>query len=634
MSALQEPIDFFVMPYPNDLRLDADGTPALARYPRPDPLPASYTDSVDQYGDHFGPTQAVYFRFEQPLDTSSLPMPADTMKAGASIFLVDVTPGSAHLGEQFPVEVEAKEKHLAYIGDDWLAVHPVPGYAPREGETYAVVVTDAITAKGSHVKAPAALERVLAGKPTTQHETDAVKVYAPLVAWLATQGQLAKHVAAATVYTTQKGSSIMDALRTAVNAQPAPTLAMLAHDASQSNALYDLYTGVYNTPNFQQGTPPYSTTGGMLNKDASGNYTPSRTEMIRVAFTIPKGTMPAAGWPLYQFFHGSGGLSTGLVDLGHSDTSADNPEPGKGPGYVVALHGIAAASSALPLNPERLPGASDYAYLNISNLAAFPETFQQGVFEQRLFADALSTLSIPKSTLAGCSTTAAGNAIFFDQTKLVAGGQSMGGMYTNMTGAVEPRWGALVPTGAGGFWNLMILESETLPNGKPLLAASVGVDPDVISFLHPSMNMIGLAWEIAEPIVYMSRLAHRPLPGMPVHDIYEPVGMGDSYFPADVYDAAALSYENQQVGPQFWPTMQDALATEGLDGLAEYSVHANRDGHTRVVVQYQGDGIIDAHYLYRQLDTVKHQYGCFLESFLRDGVATVPAPGGLMDPCP
>ena len=42
---------------------------------------------------------------------------------------------------------------------------------------------------------------------------------------------------------------------------------------------------------------------------------------------------------------------------------------------------------------------------------------------------------------------------------------------------------------------------------------------------------------------------------------------------------------------------------------------------------------IDAHYIYRQLDSVKHQYGCFLETYLGDGVPTVSAPGGLMDPC-
>ena len=44
---------------------------------------------------------------------------------------------------------------------------------------------------------------------------------------------------------------------------------------------------------------------------------------VPVTITIPKTAMPAGGWPLFQFFHGSGGLSTGLVDLGYSPTPDD-----------------------------------------------------------------------------------------------------------------------------------------------------------------------------------------------------------------------------------------------------------------------------------------------------------------------
>ena len=106
---------------------------------------------------------------------------------------------------------------------------------------------------------------------------------------------------------------------------------------------------------------------------------------------------------------------------------------------------------------------------------------------------------------------------------------------------------------------------------------------------------------------------------------------------ADLYlpdDAAALADGNQEAGTPVWPSMQNALALENLSGTLSYPVKANEDGHTRVVVQYQGDGIVDPHYIYRQLPAVKHRYGCFLESFLRDRVPTVPAPGALADPCP
>ena len=32
----------------------------------------------------------------------------------------------------------------------------------------------------------------------------------------------------------------------------------------------------------------------------------------------------------------------------------------------------------MPLNPERLPGATPTAYLNVNNLAALRDTFRQG----------------------------------------------------------------------------------------------------------------------------------------------------------------------------------------------------------------------------------------------------------------
>src|SRR5204863_93719 len=82
-----------------------------------------------------------------------------------------------------------------------------------------------------------------------------------------------------------------------------------------------------------------------------------------------------------------------------------------------------------------------------------------------------------------------------------------------------------------------------------------------------------------------------------------------------------LSYGHNEAGNVQWSSMQDALKLASLDGLLQYPVKQNRlsqDGtpYTGVVVQYQGDGIEDPHAIYRQLDAVKYQYGCFLETFL------------------
>jgi hypothetical protein len=156
--------------------------------------------------------------------------------------------------------------------------------------------------------------------------------------------------------------------------------------------------------------------------------------------------------------------------------------------------------------------------------------------------------------------------------------------------------------------------------------------------MYPGMHLLAMSWEIAEPMVSMSRIARHPLPGFKPRSVYEPVGQGDIYFPTTIYDAAALAYGNSEAGTAVWPAMQDALALDHLDGLASYPVHGNRGtgptATTNVVVQYMGDGIVDPHYLYRQIDAVKHQYACFLKTYLDTGTAVVVAPGAITDPCP
>ncbi|HEX7702128.1 MAG TPA: hypothetical protein VF403_15430, partial [Kofleriaceae bacterium] len=148
-------------------------------------------------------------------------------------------------------------------------------------------------------------------------------------------------------------------------------------------------------------------------------------------------------------------------------------------------------------------------------------------------------------------------------------------------------------------------------------------------------GLIEQGWEIADPINSMARLIRRPLPGTIARHVYEPIGMDDKFFPDDVFDATALAYGNREAGDLVWPTTQTSLAVDHLDGMMSYPVVANHAAQTTaVVVQYHDDGILDAHYIHRQLDAVKYQYGCFLQTFLRDGVPTVPAPAAVSAACP
>ena len=52
------------------------------------------------------------------------------------------------------------------------------------------------------------------------------------------------------------------------------------------------------------------------------------------------------------------------------------------------------------------------------------------------------------------------------------------------------------------------------------------------------------------------------------------------------------------------------------------------------MIQYAGDGSFDPHAIYRKLDAVKYQYGCFHDTFARTGTATIVEPKPLGTPCP
>ena len=136
----------------------------------------------------------------------------------------------------------------------------------------------------------------------------------------------------------------------------------------------------------------------------------------------------------------------------------------------------------------------------------------------------------------------------------------------------------------------------------------------------------------------MPRIAKRPLPNHPARSIYQPVGQGDNAFPEEIFNAVALASGVEQAGDNIWPEMQESLAIEELNGITNYPVGNNLksdDGrsYTGVVVQYKGDGLANSHTIFSQLDDVKYQYGCFMDSVQNTGKAVVPEPKPILLPC-
>jgi hypothetical protein len=638
---LDDPTQFYNLPYPSDLRLDAGGRTDLTGFPAPARnLVLQPVLQIAGGRRGFPSTAAAYFRFDAPI----LPRRIEDRLAAsrdAPVLLIDVDPTSPERGRLWPTIATTLEPDL-YTPANLLAVAAWPGTVLRSNRQYAFVLLRALAdASGSPLGVPLSLAQLRAGDtPAGRRGAAARALYAPLWETLGNLDIRAADVAAATVFTTGDAVAELATLSSALVDRHRAVIETLALDPTDGDThpRFCELRGQVRLPQFQRGEPPYNREGAFV-LAADGVPIAQRDELVPFRLTIPRTPMPAGGYPLVMYFHGSGGLSSQVVDRGKVTVPGEQPRKGEGPAHVLAAFGFATVGAALPLNPERLPGAEPRAYLNLRNLAAYPFTFAQGTIEQRLFLRALGELAIAPQLIAGCNgaTLPPGESDYRIRiAPTFVMGQSLGAQYATMVSAVEPLVSAVAPTGSGGLWSLVVIEAADTSSLIGLLLGTTAP----LTHLHPGLQVVQTAFEPAEPLVFAARLAIHPLPGHPARSIYQPVGLGDPDFPTPVYDAMALALGTQQAGEVLWPEMQLALGVDGRAGLAPYPVRNNLrslDGrpYTGVVAQYAADGILDAHHIFAQLDAVKVQYGCFFATLLETGSAVVPPPTLELDaPCP
>lgn len=618
---------FFDYPWPSDLRMRSDGSPDTEGWPVVSGNERIAAFKTAARGKHGIPVVPVgYFRFNAALKARDVPEVLAASK-DSGLLLVELEPTPRLL----PLVVSTP-KPDPYTPENLLAVAPRPGVVLVPGRKHAYVVLRALgDAAGARLGISPAL-----GEPLSTKLKDH---FAPLFPALEMLAVKREDIAAATVFTPGDEVKALFELSEKVRAAHKPDVELLGVelDARFDTAPFCHLRGRIQFPQFQKGTPTFGTEG--LFDAAAGDGLPpkQRDEVAPVSFSIPRREMPAAGYPLVLYFHGSGGFARQFIDGEESD-----PDVSEWAGTQLGARGFAVAGQAMPVSPDRVPGAQDIAYLNLANPVALRDTFRQGVLESRMFLDAIERLRIPAATLAACTgaTLPAGATEYrFDLSRLSAQGQSMGGMYTNLVGAVEPRIKAAVPTGAGGYWTYFALITPQIPLPEDILGTLLDTSVKPLTFMHPGFALIQLVWEPVDPMLSTPRLSRRPLSGHPVRPVYEPVSEADSYFPTAIYDAMVLAYGNPLAGEEVWVGARAGLSSVGLPTSATYPVKQNLmsdDGtpYTGVAVQHSNDGGFDGHGIYRRVPSVMWQYGCFHETFRDTGVAVVPPPSPTSGACP
>ena len=498
-----------------------------------------------------------------------------------------------------------------------MTLLPFPGLPLREKTVYAAVITDGIKAPGGAlVHRDRDLEAALAVSGASSSDPKvaaAARAYAPFTAWLATQSGLAAHVVNVSVFTTGDFTSVMTILRQAVYEQAAaPVLAGLTYDGEDQAGVDQKFEGTYLSPNFQSGTPPYEMTGGEILFDAAGKPMLDHTETLKVAMTIPEGQMPAAGWPIVLYAHGTGGDYQSFIGDGSGREAA----------RVTAADGSVIAQMAMisidnVLNGSRVPPGTnvDLAFINLFNLPASRDNPKQGGLDDYQLLRLVKAIDV-----AAAPTT--GQPIKFDPTRIYFKGHSEGGLTGPLFLVAEPEVKAALLSGAGAGLIQATLNKTNPVDLTKVLGALLRDPPDQF---HPALSLAATYLDSTDPENYARLLFREPLPGIAPKSIFHTIGLIDTYAPVPVLKTFAIAMGCEPVEP-----MLDPIAGLDLAGLAwgTAPVVGNVAGGaaTAVTLEYKQAGNDDGHFVIFDVPAAIAQSNRFLATHAATGVARLDPP--------
>lgn len=614
--------EFFALPFPNDVRLAKKppmGVPVgaaelasgydLTNLPKPVGQPGKYVAFLHEKIQGAGTGAAVFFRFDAPLDETTLPSIEQSTQKESTAFVVNVSAGSKRYGQLAPVIAAFHREGNRYIGDNWLSLRPLPGFPLDEKTTYAAIVTRKMKAQtGGDVRPDKDLLAMLSDTPPTQDaKKTAWSLYAPLRGWLANTG-MGEEVAAATVFTTQEVTAPVFRLRQAVYAQaPIPMVQDFTYLRSQ-DGLADLYAGTFSSPNFQLGTPPYWSIGGGMDWDGAGVPKIVRQETLRFALSVPNAEMPADGWPVILYAHGTGGDYQTFVREQLGLRAALVEQKGQPPmrfamfGIDQVLHG--------PRDPSR--NDPEITFFNLQNLLAAKENVKQGAadnFQLLRLAEEMNVPSAPKT----------GRPIRFDRKRIYFMGHSQGGLTGPLFVAAEPKVRAAVFSGAGSVLILSLLNKTEPINIAELVGGLLQETPFPD---HPLLNLLQAYFESSDPNNYGKLYFREPPTGMAPKSIFQTLGLWDHFTPVPNIAAFALAMGVQPVEPKLYDLPH--FSSSGLS-WAKGQVSGNVAGGkaTAALKQYVAPPKEDGHFVIFDLWAARHDWSRFLATDARTGLPSL-----------
>jgi len=543
-----ESADWTAVPWPTDRWRRADGSLHLTRFPNPQgvALVEQYLGYGERTLDGFGRNTAVYFQLSALLDPASLPSDdASRADPKALAQLVELTPGSPTYGQRFPlVSHQVTGGGDPYYLGPTLALRPVWGFPLADAGHYCAFLTRGLRdAEGRYLEPAPGFHEALATDPILE----------PLRDYIATSRLYPEDLAAATCFTTQDATRDMRRIQAFLEARPTSDLFDVQYSGAAAH--YHEITARYLGPNFQSGTKPYQTEGGDVRFDDAGQPIVAEEEAIRVRILIPRNhTMPAEGWTVVLYSHGTTGDWRSCLDSTGND---------------VFIDGLAMICIDQPLHGDRGVDGADviFSSFNFLNPESGRMTFRQAAADTlwlaRLIADGRFDLPASASSF--------NRELRFDPERIVFFGHSHGGLAGIIVLGVDARIRGAVLSGASGVLAETIVRRKDMVDIAAIVALTVGVPVAALDTFHPIVNLAQTLVDVTDPVNYAPYWLE-PVTGGRSKHVFMTVGTEDEASPAVGADAVAAA-----AGVPFVGTVASPNRAHQLKGLLTASIPVSQN---------------------------------------------------------
>ena len=558
-----DPMPFGAVPWPDDLYLGADGKIDVGL------LPGELSTGVPEYHESlratlrelsgFGTVSPVFFYFDGEIDPASLPStPAASVRDGASVFLVDVDPGSPSAFMRVPARFDVEEvtDPSTGTGSIWqLAVRPDDGHPLAEGRKYAAVLTRGLRdASGASVASDPdfAAVRDAATRPSETLLAEAHDRYAPVLDSLEDRGVPRDEVVGIAVFGVQNVAGGLRDARTRVWELAAPTVALTEVIAAGAELDARLGAPAMDVPGLDvEGGVAHGSIGfvvhgsfdspwllsdrehvhGRFRRDADGRLSVGRFDRVPFTLVIPR-TADVTALRVVLFQHGLGGERSNV--MGFADALARA-------GYAVLaidapFHGLRVPRPT-PDDANRFTGArepdgfgdvtggevvADFAGIldGAGELVSFHPVYLRDTLRQAV-VDLMTSVRLVREAAAWDEVRAADPSLAelgFAPEEIAFVGNSLGGIIGTMLTALEPEIGAAVLAVTGGYLLRIIVDSPPFNMGYlPQLFPLVGIDPADVDYAdyhpvyRPETAILQTLMDRGDSINYGETLRGRPI---------------------------------------------------------------------------------------------------------------------------